>query len=93
VSRHEMIQNPIVVQVVQQPIESTTVADVLVGAIGLTGMLILVAVLLGGLFGGLLIGVKLLRRRLNTEAPESDIIRLLGSDQSQTTSANESPVV
>jgi uncharacterized protein YneF (UPF0154 family) len=93
VSRHEMIQNPIVVQVVQQPIESTTVADVLVGAIGLTGMLILVAVLLGGLFGGLLIGVKLLRRRLNTEAPESDIIRLLGSDQSQATSANESPVV
>jgi uncharacterized protein YneF (UPF0154 family) len=88
-----MIQNPIVVQVVQQPVQSTTVADVLIGAIGLTGILILVAALLGGLFGALLIGLKLLRRRLNIEAPDSDVIRLLGSDQGQTTSANESPVV
>jgi len=79
-----MIQNPIVVQVVQQPVESTTVGDVLIGAIGLTGVLIVLAVLLGGLFGAVLIGVKLLRRRLNTEAPESDVIRLLGSDQGQT---------
>ena len=78
-----MIQNPIIVKVVQPPIESTTVADVLIGAIGLTGVLILVAALLGVLFGGLLIGVKLLRRRLNIEAPESDIIHLLGSDHNQ----------
>src|SRR5205814_2031933 len=51
-----------------------------------------VAGVLGGLFGGLLIGLKLLRRRLNIEAPESDIIRLMASDQGQTTPANESPV-
>ena len=75
-----MIQNPIVVRVVQQPIESTTVADVLVGAIGLTGMLVLVAALLGGLFGAVLIGVKLLRRRLNVETPESDIIHLITNE-------------
>ncbi len=74
-----MIQNPIIVRVVQQPVESTTVADVLVGAIGLTGILILLAALLGALFGGLLIGVKLLRRRLNIEPPESDIIHLLSN--------------
>jgi hypothetical protein len=74
-----MIQNPIIVRVVEQPIESTTVADVLIGAIGLTGLLVLVAALLGGLFGALLIGVKLLRRRLNTEAPESDIIHLISN--------------
>jgi hypothetical protein len=86
-----MIQNPIVVHVVQQPVKSTTVADVLVGAIGLTGLLILLAALLGGLFGALLIGLKLLRRRLNLESPDSDVIRLLGSDQGQTTP--ESPVV
>jgi len=79
-----MIQNPIVVRVVQQPVESTTVADVLIGAIGLTGMLVVVAVLLGGLFGGVLIGVKLLRRRLNIDPPDSDIIHLLGSDRGQT---------
>ena len=80
-----MIQNPIVVQVVQQPVQSTTVADVLVGAIGLTGMLILLAAVLGAVFGALLIGVKLLRRRLNIERPDSDVIRLLGSDRGQTT--------
>jgi hypothetical protein len=71
-------QTPIIVQVVQQPVESTSLADVLVGAIGLTGALILLAVLLGGVFGGLLIGVKLLRRRLNQEpASDSDIIHIV----------------
>lgn len=88
-----MIQNPIIVKVVQQPVESTTVADVLIGAIGLTGMLVLLAALLGALFGGLLIGIKLLRRRLDIERPESDIIHLLGSDQGQPTSTPRSPVV
>lgn len=88
-----MIQNPIIVKVVQQPVESTTVGDVLIGAIGLTGMLILVAAVLGVLFGTVLIGVKLLRRRLNIEPPDSDIIHLLGSDQGQTTSPQESQVV
>ena len=70
-------QTPIIVQVVQPPIESTTVADVLIGAIGLTGVLVLVAILLGGVFGGALIGLKILRRRLNVEADEqSEIIHL-----------------
>ena len=79
-----MVQNPIVVHVVQQPVQSTTVADVLIGAVGLTGALVLVAALLGALFGGVLIGVKLLRRRLNLDSAESDIIQLLGSDGGQT---------
>jgi uncharacterized protein YneF (UPF0154 family) len=71
-------QTPIIVQVVQQPVESTSLSDVLVGAIGLTGALILLAVVLGGAFGGLLIGVKLLRRRLNQEpASDSDIIHIV----------------
>ena len=71
-------QTPIIVQVVQQPVESTSLADVLVGAIGLTGALILLAVLLGAVFGGLLIGVQLLRRRLNQEpASDSDIIHIV----------------
>jgi hypothetical protein len=71
-------QAPIIVHVVQPPIESTTVGDVLIGAIGLTGMLVLVAILLGGAFGGALIGIKILRRRLNREPPaDSDIIHIL----------------
>ena len=70
--------NPIIVQVVQQPVESTGLADVLIGAIGLTGALVLLAVLLGGAFGGLLIGIKLLRRRANLDpASDSDIIHIV----------------
>jgi hypothetical protein len=70
-------QTPIIVHVVQPPIESTTVADVLIGAIGLTGLLVLVALLLGSAFGGALIGIKILRRRRNAEAEDqSEIIHI-----------------
>ncbi len=75
-----LLQNPIVVQVVQQPVESTSLADVLIGAIGLTGALVLLAVVLGGAFGGLLIGLKLLRRRRMEDigsASDSDIIHIV----------------
>ena len=71
-------QHPIIVQVVQQPVESTSLADVLIGAIGLTGALVLLALVLGGAFGGLLIGVKLLRRRASLDtASDSDIIHIV----------------
>jgi hypothetical protein len=72
-------QNPIVVHVVQQPVESTSLADVLIGAIGLTGALVLLAVVLGGAFGGLLIGLKLLRRRRMDidSTSDSDIIHIV----------------
>ena len=71
-------QSPIIVQVVQQPVESTTLADVLIGSIGLTGALVLLAILLGGLFGGVLIGVKRRcdRQDLNPAA-DSDIIHIV----------------
>ena len=74
-----LLQNPIVVHVVQQPVESTSLADVLIGAIGLTGALVLLAVVLGGAFGGLLIGIKLLRRRRMgiDSTPDSDIIHIV----------------
>jgi hypothetical protein len=72
-------QNPIVVHVVQQPVESTSLADVLIGAIGLTGALVLLAVVLGGAFGGILIGLKLLRRRRMDidSTSDSDIIHIV----------------
>ena len=74
-----LLQNPIVVHVVQQPVESTSLADVLIGAIGLTGALVLLAVVLGGAFGGLLIGIKLLRRRRMgiDSTTDSDIIHIV----------------
>lgn len=73
-----ILQNPIVVKVVQQPVESTTVADVLIGAIGLTGVLVLFALLLGAALGGILIGVKVLRARRNPESgSDSDAMHIV----------------
>lgn len=69
---------PIVVQVVKnEPVESTTAADVLIGAIGLTGVLLLVAIVLGAILGALLIGFKRLRAKLDMEPiPDSEALKI-----------------
>ena len=67
---------PIIVHVVQQPVDSTTVADVLIGAFGLIGVMVLVAVVLGLALGGILIGVKVLRARYRV-GPDSDAIHIV----------------
>jgi hypothetical protein len=68
---------PILVRVVEQPVHDTSIADVIVGAIGLTGLLLLTAALLGAVLGGLLIGIKLLRARYHVESvPGSDVLRI-----------------
>ena len=68
---------PIIVRVAEQTVESTSVSDILVGALGLTGVLLLAAVLLGALLGGALIGYKLLRARMTLETPsDADSMRL-----------------
>jgi hypothetical protein len=59
--------DPIIVRVVEQPVQDTSVADVIIGAIGLTGFLLLTAALLGLALGGILIGVKRLRARYGVE--------------------------
>ena len=69
--------SPIIVRVVELPAESTTVADVLIGALGLTGALVVAAALLGLVLGGILIGIKLLRARYNLEPiPDSEALRV-----------------
>ena len=71
-------QQPVMVQIVEQPVDSTTVADVLVGAVGLTGALILGALLLGLLFGGVLIGIKKIREKYNLEpVPDSEALKII----------------
>jgi len=68
---------PVIARVVEPAAESTTVADILIGALGLTGVMLLAAVLLGGLLGGLLIGVKKLRVRYDLEpVPDSEALRV-----------------
>lgn len=70
-------QAPIIVHVVEPPVESTTLGDVILGALGLTGALLLCAILLGAILGGILIGVKLLRARFDLEpTPDSEALKI-----------------
>jgi len=55
-----------IVRIIEEPVRETTVVDVLIGAIGLTGVLLLVAVLLGAVFGGLFV---LYRKRAARRTP------------------------
>ncbi|MGH9372242.1 MAG: hypothetical protein ACRD15_11985 [Vicinamibacterales bacterium] len=71
---------PIVVRVLEEPVETTGVADILVGALGLTGVMLLAALLLGAVLGGILIGVKRLRAKYGLEpVPDSEAMRVTPS--------------
>jgi hypothetical protein len=71
---------PIVVHVLEEPVKSTGVADILIGALGLTGALLFAALLLGLLLGGILIGIKKLRARYGLEpVPDSESLRVTPS--------------
>jgi hypothetical protein len=62
---------PIVVRVLDEPVKSTGVGDIIVGALGITGVLLVAALLLGALLGALLIWIKKVRARYDIE-PVSD---------------------
>jgi hypothetical protein len=67
----------IIVSVVQEPEESTTIVDVLLGSLGLVGVLLLAALVLGAILGGTMIAIKLLRARYNLEpVPDSEALRI-----------------
>jgi hypothetical protein len=68
---------PVMVRVIQPTVDETSVADVLIGSIGLTGVLVLVAVVLGALLGGALIAIKHLRSRYDLEPiPDSEAFKI-----------------
>jgi hypothetical protein len=50
--------SPIIVKLVETPSDPTGLAGVLVGSIGLTGAILLLAVLFGLLFGGVLFWMR-----------------------------------
>jgi hypothetical protein len=80
---------PIVVRVVEPAVESTTVADILIGALGLTGALLLAALALGAILGGILIGVKRFRERYNLEPiPDSEALRVTPDVVGRTTGSS-----
>ena len=60
--------SPILVRVVEQPVHETTISDVVFGSIGLVGVLLVAALLLGLLLGGGLILVKRLTARDGLDA-------------------------
>ncbi len=71
---------PIIARVVEEPIKTTSIADVLIGSLGLAGVMTLSALLLGAVLGGLLIWFKQLRARYNLEpVPDSEALRVTPS--------------
>jgi hypothetical protein len=68
--------NPIIVRVVEQPVHETTIADVIFGALGLVGVLVVSAAVLGVLLGGGLILYKRLRQRDALEVEDHRSVRV-----------------
>jgi hypothetical protein len=54
---------PIVVKIIEEPSHETTIVDVLLGALGLTGVLVLIALLFGVLLGGSFILYRVVQAR------------------------------
>lgn len=71
---------PILVRVIEEPVETTGVADILIGAFGLTGVMLLAALVLGAILGGVLILIKRLRAKYDLEpVPDSEALRVTPS--------------
>lgn len=64
----QQANQPIIVRVVEQPVHETTISDVVFGSIGLVGVLLVLAALLGLLLGLSLIAIKRLRARDGLDA-------------------------
>ena len=56
------------VRVVEQPVRETTIADVILGSLGLVGVLLMSALILGALLGGGLVLYKRLTARDGIDA-------------------------
>jgi len=59
---------PIMVRVVEQPVRETTISDVVLGSLGLVGVLLVSALVLGVLLGGGLVLFKRLTARDGIDA-------------------------
>jgi hypothetical protein len=57
-------QTPIIVRVVDEPVHETTISDVILGSLGLVGVMLVSALLLGLLLGG---GLVLYKRLTATD--------------------------
>ena len=57
-SLHAFQKPPIIVRLIDPPKDPTGLADVLVGALGLTGVILLIAVILGIVLAGVMFWVR-----------------------------------
>jgi len=64
-------REPLIVRIVETPSDPTGLADVLIGAFGLTGVLILVAVAAAGLMAGVMFWFR--RRAVESSGPNDTI--------------------
>ena len=67
--------DPIIVRVVEEPVHETSISDVIIGSLGLVGVLLLCALVLGAVLGGGLVLYKRLRARDGLD-PEDDAEKL-----------------
>ena len=56
-------QDPIIVRVIEEPVDETTISDVLLGSLGLVGVLLVSALLMGLLLGAAMVLYKRLRAK------------------------------
>jgi hypothetical protein len=68
---------PVIVRVVEQPVHETSIADIIFGSLGLVGILLISAALLGLLLAGLLLLIKRMRGKDNLPThTEHDSLRV-----------------
>lgn len=67
---------PTIVRIVPPPTQEVGVFDVLVGALGLTGVIALGSIVLGAALGALIIGYKKWRENKSDTDGDSDLTRL-----------------
>lgn len=65
--------NPIVVRVVEPPTKETSVADILMGAVGFVGFVLIAAFVVGLVAGGVFILVRKLRARYGDDQPPTSV--------------------
>ena len=66
---------PIIVRVVEEPVHETSISDVILGSLGLVGVLLVCALILGAVLGGALVLYKRLTSRDGLD-PEDDAAKL-----------------
>ena len=67
---------PTIVKVVPPPTEQVGVLDVMVGALGLTGLIAVGSIVLGGALGAVIIYYKIRRRNRGAADGDSELTRL-----------------